>query len=163
MAAVIGIRLVHCVTSFHSQMICVQLLRRAHAVITLRAVGGLRVVELELAGAERGLDGRAEIGPGVEGRARVGGGEHGEAAVAETAEAELKRRDRRRAEVEPTGPGRAGAELAIWTSTAPRSTCWPERRGNPRWSVARKLATTSLPASMAGEPAKGGMVCVGPP
>ncbi len=41
--------------------------------------------------------------------------------------------------------------------------CKPTWRGRPRWSVASEAAAVSLPASMAGEPAKGGMQRVGPP
>ena len=49
------------------------------------------------------------------------------------------------------------------TSTAPISTLVPKGSSEPRWSVVRPVAAALSPASIAGLPASGNIVCVRPP
>src|ERR1700722_6415066 len=49
----------------------------------------------------------------------------------------------------------------VLTSIAPLSTCGPDGRGKPRWSLEKRLVMKLFPAPIAGEPPTGGMVGVG--
>ena len=64
---------------------------------------------------------------------------------------------------EPSPESAVVVTTGACNSTAPMSTCEPDRRGKPRWSVVNMPAPESLPRSMAGEPGSGSIVGVGPP